>query len=308
MMRGSAGAGRRAFALGGAAAWFVAALTPVLTSTPAAAARLPVSAIVIDADDGRVLYSRDSGIMRRPASLTKMMALYLAFDALDEGRLRLDDRIAVSRNAANQQPSRIGMRPGSTIAVEDAIRAIAVISANDAAVALAEHIAGSEARFAKMMTAQAQRLGMDETSFTNVTGLPGANYSSARDIAALSRALLRAYPRRYGYFGQRSFTWGGRRVANHNHLLGRVAGADGIKTGYTAEAGYALAASAQRGGRRLIAVVIGERTIAERDTLVARLLEDAFDTPGAAPRATPPAPAPSPTPRRRPPLILDLRP
>ena len=160
--------------------------------------------------------------------------------------------------------------------VEDAIRAVAVLSANDVAVALAEAVGGTEDRFARMMTERARALGMTDTSFTNATGLPGANLSTAEDMAKLSLALLREHPKRYAVFSTRSFSWAGRRVQNHNHLLGAFEGADGIKTGYTAEAGFALAASAKRAGRRLIAVVIGERSIQARDRRVERLLDQGF--------------------------------
>ena len=244
---------------------------------PASAAVRPVSAILMDARDGSVLYAENAGIVRRPASLTKMMTLLLTFDAIDAGKLDPDERIRISRYAASQRPSRVGLRPGATMTVEQAIRAVAVVSANDVAVALAEAVGGSEDRFARMMTAKARALGMADTSFTNATGLPGANLTTAEDMATLSMALLRQHPKRYTVFSTRSFTWAGRRVQNHNHLLGAFQGADGIKTGYTAEAGFALAASAKRAGRRLIAVVIGERSIQARDRRVARMLEDGFD-------------------------------
>ena len=244
---------------------------------PASAAVRPVSAILMDARDGSVLYAENAGIVRRPASLTKMMTLLLTFDAIDAGKLDPDERIRISRYAASQRPSRVGLRPGATMTVEQAIRAVAVLSANDVAVALAEAVGGSEDRFARMMTAKARALGMADTSFTNATGLPGANLTTAEDMATLSMALLRQHPKRYTVFSTRSVTWAGRRVQNHNHLLGAFQGADGIKTGYTAEAGFALAASAKRAGRRLIAVVIGERSIQARDRRVARMLEDGFD-------------------------------
>jgi D-alanyl-D-alanine carboxypeptidase len=264
---------------------------------PAAAVTRPVSALLMDARDGSILYAENAGIVRRPASLTKMMTLFLTFDALDAGKLRLDDSITISRYAASQKPSRIGFRPGATMTVDQAIRAIAVVSANDVAVALAEAVGGTEDRFARMMTAKARALGLEDTSFTNSTGLPGANLTTAQDIARLSLALLRDHPRRYAVFATRSFSWAGRRVQNHNHLLGAYPGADGIKTGYTAEAGFALAASAKRGDRRLIAVVIGERSIQLRDQRVARMLTEGFaKVPGPAgppPSPAPPSPAPA---------------
>ncbi|NYD91493.1 D-alanyl-D-alanine carboxypeptidase family protein [Sphingomonas melonis] len=250
---------------------------------PAAAVTRPVSAILVDARDGSVLFAENAGIVRRPASLTKMMTLFLTFDALDAGTLRPGDPVRFSRYAAGMAPSKVGMRPGASMTVEEAIRAVAVISANDVAVALAETIGGTEDRFARMMTQKARALGLQDTSFTNATGLPGANLTTAQDIARLSMALLRDHPRRYAAFGTRSFSWAGRRVQNHNHLLGAYPGADGIKTGYTAEAGFALAASAKRGDRRLIAVVIGERSVALRDRRVAKMLTEGFAEPSRAP-------------------------
>ncbi len=258
-------------------------------SVPAGAATRPVSAILMDARDGSILFAENAGIVRRPASLTKMMTLFLVFDALDAGRLSLGDTVPISRHAAAQKPSRVGLRPGATMTVDQAIRAVAVLSANDVAVALAEKLGGTEDRFAQMMTAKAQALGLEDTSFTNATGLPGANLTTAQDIAELSVALLRAHPRRYAVFGTRSFAWAGRRVQNHNHLLGAFDGADGIKTGYTAEAGFALAASAKRDGRRLIAVVIGERSVQSRDRRVEKMLEEGFAELADAGRARRPA-------------------
>jgi D-alanyl-D-alanine carboxypeptidase len=258
--------------LGGA----LACVAFLATAPGATAAGRPVSAILIDAEDGRVLYARDATLVRRPASLTKMMTLFLAFDALDAGTLKLTDRVPVSRHAAAQQPSRLGLKPGTSLSVDEAIRAIAVNSSNDVAVALAEKIGGTESEFAEAMTRKARKLGMRETVFQNVTGLPGSNTTTAKDMAMLSMALLDQHPLRYAYFGTRSFRWKDRRMQNHNHLLGNFVGLDGIKTGYTVEAGYNLAASARRGGRRLIAVVLGERTVQARDLRVAQMLADGF--------------------------------
>ena len=267
-------------------------LTGLLTGlagpvAPADAVTRPVSAIVMDARDGSILYAENAGIVRRPASLTKMMTLFLTFDALDAGTLRPGDPVRISRYASRQPPSRIGLAPGATMTVDQAIRAVAVVSANDVAVALAETVGGTEDRFARMMTAKARELGLEDTSFTNSTGLPGANLTTAQDMARLSLALLRDHPRRYAVFGTRSFSWGGRTVQNHNHLLGAYPGADGLKTGYTAEAGFALAASAKRGERRLIAVVIGERSVQLRDRRVAKLLTEGFGQAAPPPRAIP---------------------
>ncbi|WP_267381986.1 MULTISPECIES: D-alanyl-D-alanine carboxypeptidase family protein [unclassified Sphingomonas] len=245
-----------------------------------AASAAPVSALVVDANDGETLYSRNADLVRPPASLAKMMTLFLVFDALDARTLRLDDRITMSRHAAAQAPSKLGVPAGGEIRVRDAIRAVAVQSANDVAVALAERLAGSEPAFARAMTARARQLGMRHTRFGNATGLTSdANRTSAADIATLSLAMLRTHRRDYRYFSTRAIDWGHRRLVNHNHLLGRVPGVDGIKTGYTVDAGYNLAASATRRGRRLIAVVMGERSIAARDLRVSNLLEVGFSQP-----------------------------
>ena len=275
---------RRALVIGCGALLLTGLAGPI---APAGAVTRPVSAILMDARDGSILYAENAGIVRRPASLTKMMTLFLTFDALDEGTLRLGDPVRISRYAANQPPSRIGLRPGASMTVDQAIRAIAVVSANDVAVALAETVGGTEDRFARMMTAKAHALGLEDTSFTNSTGLPGANLTTAQDMARLSLALLRDHPRRYAVFATRSFSWAGRTVKNHNHLLGAYPGADGLKTGYTAEAGFSLAASAKRGNRRLIAVVIGERSIQLRDRRVARMLTEGFGRAAPPVRAIP---------------------
>ena len=256
--------------------------------TPAAAeagANGRVAEVVVDASDGGTLYAKQADAPRHPASLTKMMTLYLAFDALADGRLGLDDPVRVSPNAARQPPSRLGLTAGSPLIVRTALRAIAVHSANDVAVALAEKLAGSEGRFVSLMNAKARRLGMAHTHFANATGLTdAANVTTARDIAILSVALLRQHPRDYAVFATRSIRWGGRQLVNHNHLLDKVAGVDGIKTGYTADAGYNLATSAIRRGRRIVAVVLGERSIATRDVLAANLVELGFSSPRLAPK------------------------
>ncbi len=235
------------------------------------------SAILIDADDGAVLYSQAAEQIRHPASITKVMTLFLAFDALDQGRLSLSDRIVMTAHAAAQAPSKLGLRTGQTISVEDAIRVIAVKSANDVAVALAERLGGSEPAFARMMTARARTLGMKQTMFSNATGLPDpATFTSAHDLALLALAMLHDHADRYPYFSTRTFSWGAQHMVNHNHLLGAVPGVDGIKTGYTVDAGFTLAASAIRGGHRLVAVVMGEPTRQTRDRHVATLLEAGF--------------------------------
>lgn len=236
----------------------------------------PYAAFVMAADTGETLYADNAETPLHPASITKMMTLYLAFEALQDGKLRLADPVVWSRHAASQQPSKIGLRPGQFLSVDETIRAIAVHSGNDAAVALAERIDKTEAAFAAHMTRQARELGMTRTHFVNASGLSNrAHVTTAHDIAILSLALMKRFPGYYRYFSTPTFTYGTRRYSNHNHLLGRD-GVDGIKTGYTADAGFTLAASAQRDGRRLIAVVLGARTSRDRNADVARLLDLGF--------------------------------
>ncbi|MGZ8369567.1 MAG: D-alanyl-D-alanine carboxypeptidase [Caulobacteraceae bacterium] len=266
---------------------FLLALSCALVASPPALAQVNYNelyrsnpryaAILVDAQTGEVLYSRQADSPRYPASITKIMTLYLAFEALQQGKLSVDDRITVSARAAAQSPTKLGLRAGETIRVDDALRAIAVKSANDMAVALAEHMAGSESRFAALMTVRAQELGMTGTRFVNASGLPDSRQiSSARDIAILSRAVMRDFPQRYSYFGQRSFTYRGQTMNNHNHLLDSMPGVDGLKTGFTNASGYNLAASAVQNGRRLIAVVMGGSTWSSRDTQVEDLLRTGF--------------------------------
>uniref|UniRef100_UPI0035C968CE D-alanyl-D-alanine carboxypeptidase family protein n=1 Tax=uncultured Sphingomonas sp. TaxID=158754 RepID=UPI0035C968CE len=240
----------------------------------AAAAVGPTSELLVDASSGRILYARLPDAPHRPASLTKMMTLYLAFDALDAGMLRLDDAVAISRNAARQPPSKLGLVAGETLSVRTAIKAMAVHSANDVAVALAERLGGSERAFADAMTAKARRLGMTQTSFANASGLtnPG-NRTTARDMTTLALALLHNHPRDYPVFATRSVVWRSRRIASHDHLLGKVDGVDGIKTGYTVDAGYNIATSAKRHGLRIVAVVLGAKSLQARDVRVANLVE-----------------------------------
>jgi D-alanyl-D-alanine carboxypeptidase len=257
-----------------------ALLAPILIPRHAAAQHddSRYAAFLQDADTGRVLLAVNADEPRYPASLTKMMTLYLAFEAMQRGRLKAGARIRVSRHAASMEPSRLGLRAGSTIRARDAIMALVTKSANDAAVALAEYLAGdSEAAFARMMTRKARALGMTRTTFRNASGLPHpAQVTTARDMAVLSRALIRKFPERYAYFSAAAFEWRGRRIPNHNRLLSDYDGADGIKTGYIRASGFNLAASAMRDGRRLIAVVFGGTTGAERDQQVMALLDRGF--------------------------------
>jgi len=236
------------------------------------------AAIVVDATTGEVLYARRADQPRYPASITKVMTLYLVFEALATGRLSLDDKVTLSAHAASQPPSKSGLRAGESISVDTAIRLAALKSANDIAVALAEKVGGSEPRFAALMTLRAQELGMMNTRFVNANGLPDTRHvTTARDIAILSRAIMRDYPQYYAYFSQRAFDFRGQHITNHNGLLRKMPGVDGIKTGFTNAAGFTLAASAVRDGRRLIAVVLGGQSTAARDENVEDLLNAGFE-------------------------------
>ncbi|WP_395644434.1 D-alanyl-D-alanine carboxypeptidase family protein [Terricaulis sp.] len=236
------------------------------------------AAYVIDARTNEVLLDDQADEGRYPASLTKMMTLYMLFEALERGDVTMSTRLTASRNAARQPPSRLGLRRGDVITVEQAINALVVQSANDVAVLVAERLGGSEARFSAAMTTRARELGMTNSRFVNASGLPDTRQrSSAHDMAMLAQALWRDFPEHYHYFQTPSFSWrrgGGR---NHNHLLGQVEGVDGIKTGYTRASGFNLASSAERGGRRVIVVVMGGETAAARDAQVAYLIEGAFE-------------------------------
>jgi D-alanyl-D-alanine carboxypeptidase len=243
----------------------------------AAVGRSHVSEIVVDASTGTVLFSQAPDAARRPASLTKLMTLYLAFEALADGRLRLSDPLPISHRAARQPATHLGIAAGERITVGKALDAIAAISSNDLAVAVAESIAGSEPKFARLMTAKAHQLGMRTTRFANASGLTNTgNLTTASDMAKLSQAIVRRFPRQYARFSRPTMEWRSRRIGNHNHLLGRVAGVDGIKTGYTSDAGYNLAASAMRRGQRIVVVVLGETSVSARDARVANLIELGF--------------------------------
>lgn len=236
------------------------------------------TAIVMDAKSGEVLYAERADSPRYPASVTKVMTFYLAFEALASGKLRLNDLIVVSPLAAAQPPTKLGLRPGETITVENALHAMAVHSANDMAVAVSEKIGGTESRFAEMMTLKAQQLGMVNSRYVNANGLPDSRQvTSAHDIAILTRAILRDFPQYYSFFGQQEFTYRGRTMVNTNHLLGKMPGVDGLKTGFTNAAGFNLDASAVRNGHRLIAVVMGSSSSAVRNADVENLLLTGFD-------------------------------
>ena len=254
-----------------------------ITTIGSSAADERYAAIVMDARTGEVLLQDQAEEARFPASLTKMMTLYLMFEALERGDIRMTTRWTASRNAARQPPSRLGLRCTrrrgcDSITVEQAIRALVVQSANDVAVLTAERLGGSEARFASRMTAKARSLGMTNTNFANASGLPNPRQrSSARDMALLSQALWRDFPQYYHYFQTPSFAWRRGSGRNHNHLLGNVDGVDGIKTGYTRASGFNLASMAERGGRRVIVVVMGGESASARDAQVQYLIEGAYE-------------------------------
>jgi D-alanyl-D-alanine carboxypeptidase len=261
--------------LGAVAPTTAAAQIPYLQMN---AAEPKYAAIVIDANSGEVLYDKRADSPRYPASVTKVMTLYLAFEALSEGRLKPTDRVVISPRAAAQAPTKLGLPAGDSITVDEAIRAMTVKSANDVAVAMAEKLAGSEARFAALMTLRGQELGMRNSRFVNASGLPDSRQiSTARDLAILSRATMRDFPQYYSYFSVKGFTFRGNYIRGHNRLLDSMDGFDGLKTGYTNASGFNLAGSAVRDGRRLIAVVLGGSSTAWRDNNMEDLLLTGFE-------------------------------
>lgn len=245
---------------------------------PAFAAGAPYAAMVIDARTGKVLHSRNADTRLHPASLTKMMTLYVVFDAVEKGEISLDTLVTVSRKAAAEPPSKLGLKAGQKIRLRHLIRAAAVKSANDAATALGEAISGSEAAFARRMTRTAQAIGMTRTTFKNAHGLTEAGHlSTARDMTKMGRHLFYDFPQYYNIFSRRTASTGKKTVSNTNRrLLGSYRGADGIKTGFTRAAGYNLVASAERGSERVIATVFGGRSVTWRNTRVAELLDMGF--------------------------------
>ena len=252
--------------------------------------------IVIDAETGRVLSEMNADAITYPASLTKMMTLYLTFEALNSGRLALDQYLPVSSEAASKSPTKLHLVPGDSVQVHDLILGIVTKSANDAAAVLAEGLAGSEPAFADRMTAKARQLGMTSTVYRNASGLPDPEQrTTARDVAQLALALYNDFPREYRYFATRQFFFRGRVILTHNHLLDWYEGADGIKTGYIGASGFNLAASAVRSGHRLIGVVMGGASAGSRDREMAALLDEAFAEVGVGPTlvARREAPAPS---------------
>ena len=268
----------------------------LFTGVTGAEAAKETTYFVIDATNGNVLAQRNPDEEMYPASLTKMMTLYLMFEALEEGTITLDTRFTFSRNASNQVPSKLGIPRGGSISAEDAIMALVIKSANDVAVAVAEGLGGSEEGFTSMMTKKARELGMQRTVFTNPSGLHRRSMTStARDMAVLALRLQFDFPEYYPLFSTRSFTYGDRTYRSHNKLLGRVDGVDGLKTGYTRAAGWNLAASAIIDGRRIVGVVIGGRDRVSRDRLMTDLIREAFATAASQDRTVP---VPLPHPRR----------
>jgi len=271
----------------------VAALAGVLSllgafSAPTFAAENKYAALVVDANSGRVLFSRYADAARYPASLTKMMTLYLLFEELDAKRLTLKSQFSVSANAARQPPSKLGLRAGASISVEDAILALVTKSANDVAVVVAENVGGSVSAFAGRMTRTAHALGMSRTTFRNPHGLPDAKqHTTAHDLARLGQALQDRFPTYYKYFSTKSFTYRGARHRNHNHLLGSVAGVDGIKTGYTRASGFNLVTNVERDGRHIIAVVMGGKTAKSRDAHMRSLIAEYLPKASRGERRTP---------------------
>jgi D-alanyl-D-alanine carboxypeptidase len=236
------------------------------------------ASIIVDGNSGTVLQSNSPDGIRHPASLTKIMTLYLLFERLESGKMKLDTEMPVSQHAADQDPTKLNLRAGQTIRVEDAIKGLVTRSANDAAVVIAEAIGGDEDDFAQMMTRKARSLGMSKTVYRNANGLPNdEQVTTARDQATLGRAIQERFPRYYRYFATSTFNWRGQSIRNHNHLLGSVEGVDGIKTGYTRASGFNLVTSMRRGNRHLIGVVLGGRSGGSRDATMRNLLAENLD-------------------------------
>ncbi len=254
-------------------------------------AQAKYASLVIDAETGTELYSRNADTKNYPASLTKIMTLYMVFDALDRRKWNLKTRLKVSRRASRQPQTRLGLKVGQTISVHNAILALVTRSANDVATVVAENMAGTEIKFAKLMTKKAKTIGMRRTSFRNASGLPNrGQVSTARDMVQLAIAIKRDFPEFYRYFKTKKFRYRGRTFRNHNMLLGRYTGTDGIKTGYTNASGYNLVASVKRDGRHLIGVVFGGKSGKRRDRHMVRLLDKSFVTAIRLAKIKPPKP------------------
>lgn len=256
--------------------FFLILLLSCSTSSSVLAAR-DSAAMAIDAHTGRVLYSYNVDKPHHPASLTKIMTLYMLFEFIEAGRLTMDSPLTITQNANNQAPSKLGLKPGSTIRVQDAIRALVTKSANDIAVAVAENLAGSEWKFTQLMTWKARKLGMSKTTFVNASGLPNKRQvTTARDMITLSMRIQKDFPQFYPYFSMRHFDFGGRRHKNHNKLLTRMKGVDGIKTGYTRASGFNLTSSIWKGRKHVVGVVLGGRTGRKRDDFMVSILNKAL--------------------------------
>nr|WP_279237393.1 D-alanyl-D-alanine carboxypeptidase family protein [Dyella sedimenti] len=250
----------------------------------AGSAHAGYAAIVVNETDGQVITAVNADEPNHPASLAKMMTLYLTFQAIERGTVRLDQELPVSSWAASKAPTKLGLRGGQTISVEDCVLGMITKSANDAATVMAEGLGGSEGHFVEMMNAQAQLLGMSNTRFANASGLPDPDdTTTARDMSKLAMALYHDFPQYAHYFSTKEFTFRGQLVRGHNNLMDKYPGMDGLKTGFTNVSGFNLASTATRDGRRLFSVVMGGHTAASRDRLMARLLDDGFDD-----RETPP--------------------
>jgi len=269
----------------------------------------PYAAIVLDAKNGAVLHQANPDSLRHPASLTKIMTLYLLFERMESGKISLDTQMPVSEEAASQAPTKLGLKSGDTLKVEDAIKGLVTKSANDAAVVIAEALGGTEDEFARAMTRKARALGMKNTTYRNANGLPNdQQITTARDQALLGIAIQERFPKQYRYFSLASFTYRGSAMRNHNHLLGSVDGVDGIKTGYTRDSGFNLVTSVRRGARHIVAVVLGGRSAASRDARMRSLIEENIDeastkapvmqvAEAAKPEAVKPEPMPAPVAR-----------
>ena len=259
------------------------------------------ASIIVDMDNQEIVHARKIDEARYPASLTKIMTLYLTFDALNQGKLRIDQKLPVSRYAAQQPATKLGLKAGSSILVRDAINAMIVRSSNDVAIVLAEAISGSELEFSRLMTHRARELGMMRTNFKNPHGLPNNEHiSTARDMAKLAHALIRDHRTFYHLFSQKSFTFRGKTYKSTNKLLSDNIGVDGLKTGYTRASGYNLTISAERQGRRLIAIVLGGASGKSRDQHMRDLIQRGFDVILKTPAAAPPPVAIKPSPAIRP--------
>ena len=278
---------------------FVAAVFGAMALPQGEAAAAKYAAIVVDAGTGEVLFARNADRHRFPASLAKMMTLYLTFEALEAGEIVLDQPLPISKYAARQSPSRLGLTPGQTITVKQAILALVTKSANDVAAVLAEALGGTERKFAFHMTRAARELGMKRTRFRNASGLPNRRQrSTARDLSILARALIHDFPQHYHYFSTQSFTFKDRTYKSHNRLLKSYPGTDGLKTGYIAASGFNVTASVLRGQTRLVGVVLGGKSARSRDKEMRRLFERAFARLEAERRDVHPPPKEKPKPPR----------